>query len=547
MALLIGSSTQKKIFNKNLIIIGSTADCDFVVNIGKEKLVVQYSEAKGKYILANKFENPNILFKGVNLKGAVLVDNALKLTVANSTEFIVLKVTELPQEGVHTEKHQEPQNIQPVGQNEESVAVSQVVYTQQDMKNIYGENADISTKEKIEQQKNELEALRSPVIKQVGFAINDIKNRLSLNNKASVFVHIAMFFSSVVTAFGVSNFITGLKIEESANFINLPTNLKILGLFAVLMFGLCLILKQSVFLYFQNQKYEQAHNQSAQSFLLTASVIFFVGVYAINLIYYMNVNVMFSILMSLFFVGLSVVLASAAGYFKCTGHFLAYELDKYEYREDFETILNKYRLWIEKFINTLSANKLENIKDRLFNLQLKSYGEVVLGILTAPFLAYGVSNTLAMCFPEAAGWIRISGLRFSPVFLVLATFLIIFAFFSFVNAFLNIRKVQASQVIKHDGFSDYFNHGVEILGIQAVRKLDSEKTRSLAIGCAIIFIEFTMNASYFSTEIGGDLQGLLLSLIAALVPTALLIAETYMLSQTKFEISALSDLLAKKD
>ena len=136
MALLIGSSTQKKIFNKNLIIIGSTADCDFVVNIGKEKLIVQYSEAKGKYILANKYENPNILFKGVNLRGAVLVDNALKLTVANSNEFIVLKVTELPQEDVHTEKHNEQQKLQPVVQIEEPVAVSQVVYTQQDMKNI---------------------------------------------------------------------------------------------------------------------------------------------------------------------------------------------------------------------------------------------------------------------------------------------------------------------------------------------------------------------------------------------------------------------------
>ena len=71
-------------------------------------------------------------------------------------------------------------------------------------------------------------------------------------------------------------------------------------------------------------------------------------------------------------------------------------------------------------------------------LQLKSIGEIFLGILTAPFLAYGVSNTLAMCFPEAAGWIRISGLRISPVFLVLATFMIIFAFFAFVNAFFVI-------------------------------------------------------------------------------------------------------------
>ena len=56
-----------------------------------------------------------------------------------------------------------------------------------------------------------------------------------------------------------------------------------------------------------------------------------------------------------------------------------------------------------------------------------------------------------------------------------------------------------------------------------------------------------MNVSYFSTEIGGDLQGILLSFIAALVPTALLIAETYMLSQTKFNIESIDSLLAKID
>ena len=85
------------------------------------------------------------------------------------------------------------------------------------------------------------------------------------------------------------------------------------------------------------------------------------------------------------------------------------------------------------------------------------------------------------------------------------------------------------------------------MGIQGAKKLESEKNRSLIIGCAIIFIEFTMNTSYFCTEIGGDLQGILLSIIAASVPTALLMAETYMLSQTKFDISAGNDLLAKRD
>ena len=46
-------------------------------------------------------------------------------------------------------------------------------------------------------------------------------------------------------------------------------------------------------------------------------------------------------------------------------------------------------------------------------------------------------------------------------------------------------------------------------------------------------------------EIGGDLGGMLVSGLAALVPTALLIAETYMLSQTKFETFACEEVIAK--
>ena len=195
----------------------------------------------------------------------------------------------------------------------------------------------------------------------------------------------------------------------------------------------------------------------------------------------------------------------------------------------------------------MSHTKIANMKDRLFNSQIKSVGEILLGIITAPFLAYGVSNTLAMCFPEAAGWMRISGLRLSPIFLTLATFLIIFAFFSFVNGFLCSRKVQASNVLKQDCFSNYMQHGVEIYGLEGVKRLDREMRRSFIIGLAIIVIEFTMNISYFMGEIGGDLTGMVTSLLAALVPTALLIAETYMLSNTKFETFACEEIIAKID
>jgi hypothetical protein len=56
-----------------------------------------------------------------------------------------------------------------------------------------------------------------------------------------------------------------------------------------------------------------------------------------------------------------------------------------------------------------------------------------------------------------------------------------------------------------------------------------------------------MNVSYFMQSIGGDLGGILLAGVAALVPTALLIAETLLLSQTKFEIFACEGLIAKTE
>ena len=209
--------------------------------------------------------------------------------------------------------------------------------------------------------------------------------------------------------------------------------------------------------------------------------------------------------------------------------------------------MKSYRVFISDYVNKLSQNKINSVKSNLVNNQMKMIVESFIGLLTAPFLAYGVSNTLASCFPEAANWVRISGLRFSPIFLVLASFLIIFAFFSFVRAFTIGKQIKASEIIKFDGFHDYSSHGVTVLGLDSMRSLEREKNVVMFIACFIILIEFTMNVSYFVTEIGGDIQGMFLSFVTALVPTALLIAETHMLSATMFKINNYSELLETLD
>ena len=516
---IITKTSEQTFKDKNCVSVSSQNNSDCVLNFGFSFLLsIKYDAVSGKCLLLNVSGSENLLFKGQPLPQQLIVEKMCKIMVKNSDDYIIIKVNKPANSTVTT-----------TSQNNNSV---NTITTQ------------------LDKMKAEIEKVRVSIIKQTAYAINDIKHKISMNSKTGILLHIGLFVASVILAFGVSNYFTGLPLKEAGNMIQMPVNIKFLAAFAVILYGIGLILKQGTFLFLQNRIHKaNAANSVSEKTLIILSSLFFAGIYVINILYYLTPGAMnlFAILMPLFFTFTCTAIAIGCGYFKCDSIELSKKLNEYEYREDFEQVMQRYRIWIEKFVYSLSHTKINNIENKLFSLQIKSVGEIVLGIMTAPFLAYGVSNTLAMCFPEAAGWVRISGLRISPVFLVLATFLIIFAFFSFVNGFTTNKKIQASNVLKVDGFSDYLQHGTDIFGLQGVKKLDTEMRRSFIIGLCIIFIEFSMNISYFMQEIGGDLGGLLLSCVAALVPTALLIAETYMLSQTKFETYVCDGVLAKYD
>ena len=526
---IITKNTEKTFADKELVNISSKPGADLQMDIGFDFLLtVQFDIQTNKCVLLNQFNNQKFLFKGRPIPARLDVDKVCKIMVDGSDEFITIKVI-----GSTISRNVAEENI-----------------TEEDIRAIYGNDVNAAAKLRIEKRKSEIEEARVAIIKDIGARINTLKHKLSMNSKGGIMMHLALFFSSLVCAFGVSNYLMGLPLEDAAGVIQMPTNMKLIFVYALIIYGVGLILKQGVFLYLQNRLGEDTTTSKiAEKFMIVLSLVFYGAIYLINTLYYMTPKAFpfFAVLISLFFVGTSATLAIACGYYKNSNTETRKELDEIEYREDFEHVIKEYQQWIERLVNTLSSTKIRNMKDKQFGLQIKSMGEILLGIITAPFLAYGVSNTLAMCFPEAAGWVRISGLRLSPVFLVLATFLIIFAFFSFVSGFLASKKIQASNVLKQDGYSNYLQHGVEIYGLEGVKKLDREMRRSFIIGLSIIGIEFSMNASYFMGEIGGDLGGMILSALAALVPTALLIAETYMLSQTRFESFACDELVAKID
>lgn len=566
MTVIISTRNSSKTFdNKEVITVGNQQNCDITVNTEENFLLsLQVKPNDAGLTVINAFASSKILFRGQPMGQSLSVEKACKLMICDTEEYIAIKIQPTPvQQGTYQVQKQDiaaapvqqPQ-VQSSNQSSSSVTMSQIAEQDldvEDIKELYGENTSAITKIKLDKRKMDIEARRAAVLKDISYYLDDAKKKIMANGNAEKFINCAIIAAPIILASSLSDAVQHLVLDSGAVKSFFPVHMRLLVGIALLMYVTAVTFKQGIFLHLQDKiqkTVKQKTGSAAKVFMTFLPVAIMLGMCVLILLFYLAEQLLeqgqaMTALISL--AGLFLC-SLAGGYFKSTMNEAVIQLDEYENREDFKKVLVDYEQWIGLFINNLSTTKLRNIRDKGFNMKLKAVGEIILGILTSPFLAYGVSNTLAMCFPEAAGWIRISGLRFSPVFLVLATFLIIFAFFSLTSAFVATKRVNGAEVIKKDGFNNFSYHGVDIFGTEAVKKLKSEGFRSFIIAMSIIAIEFTMNVSYFMKEIGGgEWGGMFLSVVAALVPTALLVAETFMLSHTQYEIHVTNEILSRLD
>ena len=464
MKVVIKCGNNKEVFNdKPAIVIGGSHNADFLIpQLGAEDFVkLLFVPKYNNYVLVNLKNSPEI-FCNSKTFSKILVTSSFTVTKPSasvSVEFLVAE-SELPPQKTDTAQ-------------------------------------DDSSAESNSSAEHDIEKERIAIIKEIGYKVINLKSYIKSASISGMFLTAAMIVLAFVTSFGITNYLLGFGVDTSESVLNLTTNFWFLGCAAIVVFAVCVILRQSIssLLEFNakpNKRYGEA--PVIQKFIITITSLFLFVVYVMNLLYYKDIQGSFaSVFISLMFVGALATVTVGSGYFRYQLKTYQKELTECEFREDFEAVLKEYRFNIKKEINMMSDNKLANIESNLVNHRLKMVVESTIGVCTAPFLAYGVSNTLASCFPEAANWIRISGLRFSPIFLVLATFLIIFAFISFVRSFTLEKQIKGSEVIKFDGYSDYSAHGVSILGLDSMRNLEKERKTLLFVACFIILIEFTMN------------------------------------------------------
>lgn len=532
MDIIVSYENQKQVFPECESLVIANKNCEFPIDkLGdNEILKLVYTEKYKGFVLINTCKNPKILCNG-KVFSKILVKHDFEISTPSLSENIKLNINSIDSDTIEANLMNRANELKK--QNSQATLVEE-------------KEMQIRTDNVFD---NDIEKNRIAIIKEIGFKISEFKNNVRTSNFMNFVLTGITCILSVISSFGITNYLLGLKIDNSSSTINLTTNFWFLAAITLVILAICISLKYAVssVVNFNSVARKYGSNDNVQKTIIGISLIFLFVIYVLNLCYYKSLSAFTALFLSLLFVGGLCVVAIGSGYFHGQVKILKQHLDAYEFREDFENVIKNYRILISRYINKLSQNKINTIKGNLVNNQIRMVLEFITGLITAPFLAYGVSNTLAGCFPEAANWVRISGLRFSPIFLVLATFLIIFAFLSFVRGFTIAKQIKGSEIIKFDGFHDYNRHGVTILGLDSMKSLEKEKAFVLFVACFIILIEFTMNVSYFITEIGGDIQGMFLSFVTALVPTALLIAETHMLSATMYKIHNLSELLENLD
>ncbi len=554
MRVVIASLNDEKTFDDlSVINIGTAPNCNYKLNLDFDLILSLQLQENGRWMVLNNFKSNKVLFRGQPIGSCIEIGSLCKLMIADSDEFISIKVTvagtnpKIVPGSLELANKRNAEQIKRAETAKKTITmIEDEELNEQDIETLYGKGAGAQTKIKIERRKADIERRRALITKEIAYKSDFLRNKLGQNE----------VLLSVLNAFiGIIPFTMAYILKDIVrlNGINGELQTKVLFLIAVVFVINTLLLKQGQFLSLQHKGKTKVPPSSIQ--IQRMSMITSCGVFALIIIgsmielasHYYNFPVLVP-QMLLLCSCLSIFLGAFAGFIKNINTETSEELDSYESREDFQAVVKDYQQWITLFVNNISKKKLKDINNKIFGLQLKSYFEYFLGMVTAPFLAYGVSQTLAEFFPEAAAWIRFSaGFKISPVFLTLASLMIIFAFHCFSTSFATTKRVHASNVIREDGFSDYNIHGVNIHGVESSKNLKKEAKKFFLIALAVVIIEMSMNVSYFVGVMGGDVMGILLSFIAALVPTAILIMETNMLGNTKFDIIIKEELLEKVD
>ncbi len=204
--------------NKTTITIGNSSSCDFVIDEINDETTIKliYTQKYNSYVLVNSNNSKNVLFNNNNFS-KVLIPAKFAVNIAELPDAIYFE-TETSQKS-NTLQRKEQTKVEVVNKTAAKAAAYSVNSNKNDIFN------------------NNIETNRIAIIKEIGYKITELKDSIRSLTVTSFILNTSTIILSLVCAFGMTNFLLGLKVDSSSSVLNLTTNVGFLVCISTIVFA----------------------------------------------------------------------------------------------------------------------------------------------------------------------------------------------------------------------------------------------------------------------------------------------------------------------
>ena len=265
-------NTVKSFENQQSIVIGTTPDCDFVLEGIDEIISVKmvYSSKYNSYVLVNTNESDDVLFNSKSFKKVLVSPNFLISHSSIKEPVSVVINNESSSKDLSLSKETKVLAAAAPIATATEVAPAQIVNAR-----------TVNGSDKKDILNGTIENSRIAIVKEIGNKIQSLKSQISSLSKIAFVADAAILVLSIICSFGMTNFILHLPIDTSKGILNLTTNYGFLIAISLIVFAVSFAMKQSVFSLIessQNKRYGE--NNDVQRFMVMASCVFMLVIYA---------------------------------------------------------------------------------------------------------------------------------------------------------------------------------------------------------------------------------------------------------------------------
>ena len=252
MKVTITSKNNEKAFNdSNVINIGSMPNCHFKINPGFDLLISLQKLDNGKWKIINNLKSDKVLFRGQPIGASIEIGSLCKLMLADSDEFISIKITAAgtnPKIVPGSLELANRKNAERLKRAESKKTISMIEdeeLNEEDIETLYGSGAGVQAKIKIDRKKSDIERRRALITKEIAYKSNYLRQKLGQNE----------IILSVLNAFiGIVPLTMAYILKDiiAFGFADKALQSRILFLVAVCFIIITCLLKQGQFLVLQN-------------------------------------------------------------------------------------------------------------------------------------------------------------------------------------------------------------------------------------------------------------------------------------------------------